>query len=316
MSKCKKVLGIISIVFFTVLTLGLASFDTFAEAKLTGSVTGSGVNMRSGPGKTYNVVAVLQKDNVIKILSVTGEWYKVNTSNNVTGYVSKKYITLKKDVQAPAPQAVASPPSVTGTISVSDLNIRSGPSTSNKVVGKLQKGSSVKVLEKSGDWYKINTSGNVAGWVSSKYVSLAQGDSAKITVSRGGFRTVVSEVSNVIDYAKKYLNVKYVWGGSSPKGFDCSGFVQYVYKQFGISLHRVADGQAAQGTYVKKSDLIPGDLVFFDTNGGHSHINHSGIYIGAGQFIHASSGKGKVTTSDITSGYYAHNYITARRVSK
>src|SRR5690606_255041 len=112
--------------------------------------------------------------------------------------------------------------------------------------------------------------------------------------------------------AKKYLGTKYVWGGESPKGFDCSGFTQYVFKNFKIKLNRVSRDQAKQGTAVSKSNLKPGDLVFFATNGGS--INHVGIYIGSGKFIHAESQREGVTITSMSESFYARSYVKARRV--
>ncbi|HEX3031646.1 MAG TPA: C40 family peptidase, partial [Bacillota bacterium] len=132
------------------------------------------------------------------------------------------------------------------------------------------------------------------------------------TVSRGGSRATATGEA-IVSFAKQFLGVKYVWGGSSPSGFDCSGFVGYVYKNFGYQLNRVSSDQARQGVEVSKGDLKPGDLVFFNTNHG-SRINHSGIYIGGGNFIDASSGQGHVTISPLTSGFYAETYVTARRL--
>ena len=101
-----------------------------------------------------------------------------------------------------------------------------------------------------------------------------------------------------------------MYGGSSPSGFDCSGFTSYVYKQFGVSLNRTAAGQYSNGTAVSKTQLQPGDLVMF----GKSGINHVGIYIGGGQMVHAANPSRGVTTDTINSGYYANNYVGARRV--
>jgi cell wall-associated NlpC family hydrolase len=123
-------------------------------------------------------------------------------------------------------------------------------------------------------------------------------------------------VDSIIDYAKKYMGVKYVWGGTTPKGFDCSGFVKYVYNNFDVSLNRNSAAQAKNGTYIKKGALLPGDLVFFDTNGGKNRINHVGIYIGNGKMIHSSSLYKGVVISTISSGFYSRTYMTARRVLK
>ena len=119
----------------------------------------------------------------------------------------------------------------------------------------------------------------------------------------------------IVNHAKKFLGVRYVWGGSSTKGFDCSGFTKHVFKNFGVTLNRVSASQAKQGTYIKKANLLPGDLVFFDTNGGLNKINHVGIYIGNGRFIHSSSSHSGVVTSSLSDGFYAKTYMTARRVS-
>lgn len=128
-------------------------------------------------------------------------------------------------------------------------------------------------------------------------------------------RTVAaSRGASLIDYAKRFLGVDYVWGGTTPKGFDCSGFVRYVFGRFGITLNRVASDQAKQGTTVKKANLRPGDLVFFDTNGGLNHINHVGLYIGGGRFIQASSGSSGVIISSISGGFYSKAFMTAKRI--
>jgi N-acetylmuramoyl-L-alanine amidase len=101
----------------------------------------------------------------------------------------------------------------------------------------------------------------------------------------------------------------------SPAGFDCSGFTSYVFCAFGIKLERVSTDQAKQGTEISRENLKPGDLVFFDTTGGHGVINHTGIFIGDGKFIHASSGTSYcVIISDLTTGYYTGNFMTARRI--
>jgi N-acetylmuramoyl-L-alanine amidase len=89
-----------------------------------------------------------------------------------------------------------------------------------------------------------------------------------------------------------------------------------VFKKFGVVLDRVSSSQATQGAKVKKTELQPGDLVFFDTNGGHNRINHVGMYIGSGNFIQASSDYSEVVISSLEDGFYANTYMTARRVLK
>ena len=115
----------------------------------------------------------------------------------------------------------------------------------------------------------------------------------------------------IITGAMQYMGVPYVFGGTTPYGFDCSGYVQYVFAQAGISLPRTADVQYEVGTPISTAELIPGDLVFFQTyTYGASHV---GIYVGDGNFIHASSSYG-VTISSLSSAYYSSHYIGSRRI--
>lgn len=114
--------------------------------------------------------------------------------------------------------------------------------------------------------------------------------------------------SSVVAYAKQFLGCKYVYGGTTTSGFDCSGFTQYVYKHFGVNLNRTAAAQYSNGTSV--TNLQAGDLVMF----GKSGINHVGIYIGGNTFIHAANPSRGVTTDTLSSGYYKTNYVGARRI--
>lgn len=118
--------------------------------------------------------------------------------------------------------------------------------------------------------------------------------------------------SGIAGLARQYLGVPYVWGGASPSGFDCSGFVQYVYAQYGIRLPRTADVQASVGYPVSREELQPGDLVFFA--GDYVNISHVGIYVGGGQMIHASSTYG-IAYDSLSRDYRVAHYAGARRVS-
>ena len=115
---------------------------------------------------------------------------------------------------------------------------------------------------------------------------------------------------DVVNYALQFKGSRYVYGGTSPKGFDCSGFTQYVYKHFGVSLNRTAASQTSNGKSVSRSNLQPGDIIMF----GKSGINHVGIYMGGGKIVHAANPSRGVTTDTINSGYYNTNYVCARRI--
>lgn len=227
-----------------------------------------------------------------------------------------------------------------GYVKADGLNIRKEPTTSSEAIHSLSFNSKITITGEVDGWYRINYEGKV-GFVSQKYVSDTK---LPENTSRGGVdRTSANEVNEknvevssaetndvneeqeeeavaetvtgnqVVEYAKKYLGYKYVAGGSSPKGFDCSGFTTYVFKHFGISLNRASKGQIKNGVAVEKSKLQAGDLVIFN-NESNSAIGHVGIYIGSGKFIHAANKKEGVTITELSMSYYSKRYVGARRV--
>jgi cell wall-associated NlpC family hydrolase len=133
--------------------------------------------------------------------------------------------------------------------------------------------------------------------------------SGSISSAGGPTTTAVpaSRYGGVVGVAISYLGVPYRWGGASPSGFDCSGFVEYVFAQVGVSLPHSSYAQYGYGVAVSYSQLQPGDLVFFDG------LGHVGIYIGGGQFVHAPH-TGDVVKISSMSGWYADNYVGARRI--
>lgn len=117
--------------------------------------------------------------------------------------------------------------------------------------------------------------------------------------------------SAIVKSAQKYMGVPYVWGGTTPDGWDCSGYTQYVMKENGISIPRTAAEQYSKGVAVDKANLQIGDMVFFTTyKPGASHV---GFYMGNDKFIHASSAAKEVTINSLSEQYYSEHYIGARR---
>ncbi|TQE91443.1 C40 family peptidase [Ureibacillus terrenus] len=116
----------------------------------------------------------------------------------------------------------------------------------------------------------------------------------------------------LITTAKQYIGVPYLWGGTTAKGFDCSGYVQRVFADLGIELNRTSAAQYTQGVPVSRQNLQIGDLVFFNTSG--SGVSHVGIYIGNNEFINSSSSKG-VSIASLDSSYWNSRYVGARRIA-
>ena len=124
-----------------------------------------------------------------------------------------------------------------------------------------------------------------------------------------------ADADELISNAMGFIGVAYRFGGTSPTGFDCSGFMQYVFrKAFAVSLPRTSAAQASVGTYVSRSELRPGDMVFFRTHG--SRISHVGMYIGNDRFIHAPRTGKRIEITSLSSKYWNARYATARRVKR
>ena len=270
-----------------------------------GTVTASALKLRAEASTTSACLTLLPKGTsvVVEDDSIAG-WYKVN-HEGVTGYLSSEYVSFSISGSAKLGN---------GKVTGNDVNVRSAASTSASRLGSLNKGDVVAVTGIDNGWYKISTKG-VTGYVSSDYMVTCK-DSAG---SRGDGATAVATASSsslgqqVVDYAKQYLGCPYVYGGNGPSSFDCSGYTSYVYRHFGYTLNRTASTQLSNGTSVSKSELQPGDLVFFKYNTSKA-ASHVGIYIGGGQFIHASTNTYTVKIDDLTRGHYANVYVGARRI--
>ena len=214
-------------------------------------------------------------------------------------------------------------------VNTTSINVRKGPGTNYEVVDALVLNNKVNVVAEVDDWYKVEYSDKV-GYIAKRLLS----ENQKETTSRGAdernevnieenvnqeeeqvSNSSLTEGEEVVQFAKKYLGAPYVYGGSGPNSFDCSGFTMFVYKNFGVNLSHGATSQSRVGEYVSKDDLMPGDLVFFKDYQTLEGIAHVGIYIGDGNFIHASSGTGYcVKISTLLSGSYNTRYATARRI--
>jgi cell wall-associated NlpC family hydrolase len=130
------------------------------------------------------------------------------------------------------------------------------------------------------------------------------------------YRISAVDRQKLLNDAKYFKGGRYVWGGTTPEGFDCSGYVQYLYKKHDINLPRTAWQQSKIGQIVEKNNLQKGDLLFFLTDKKRGiPITHVGIYIGNGNFIHAASKKQGIIISPITHGSYAETFVSARRVT-
>ena len=272
-----------------------------------GTVTASALKLRAEASTTSACLTLLPKGTsvVVEDDSIAG-WYNVN-HEGVTGYLSSEYVSFSISGSAKLGN---------GKVTGNDVNVRSAASTSASRLGSLNKGDVVAVTGIDNGWYKISFNGKT-GYVRSDYMTITKEALSSRGTEAAAASAASSKGSEIVAYAKQYLGVKYVYAGASSKGFDCSGYTMYVMKHFGYNLPHTATGQMGYGTSVAKSALQPGDLVFFcdPSRSGGKAASHVGIYIGSNQFIHASSGGGKVQIDSLSKAYYAKYYVGARRLA-
>ena len=214
-------------------------------AGATGVVTGSLVNFRSGPSMDDAILTTLTDGTEMTIVSVTEDWCLVNW-NDQEGYVKADYVSVD-GIPLVDPRGI-----ITGDC----VNVRSTPSTEGSIVTKVYAGNLVDLIALEGDWYTVSCDGQT-GYIRSDFLRVYTG------APGGGLGADIAAT------AQEYLGVRYVYGGASAKGFDCSGFTMYIFSLYGYSLPHSATSQwNSSGTYVAREDLQPGDLVLFC---GHLH---------------------------------------------
>jgi len=183
------------------------------------------------------------------------------------------------------------------------LNVRSQPNMSGAIVAQYPYGTNVSVVGSSDVWYQIRFNSGYA-YVHSDYVQFAPQATP----------TQQSMGQQVVETAKQYIGTPYVYGGSTPAGFDCSGFVKYIYSQFGVNLNRVAADQINNGYAVSRDAMMPGDILCFANAGGTGYIGHVGIYVGDGMFIHSPRTGYTVCIESLATTNYGNRIAGIRRI--
>jgi len=288
-----------------------ASADSLAYGAAT--VGTSSLRLRTGPGTSHSVVTLLDEGDIVVVLErTTKEWYLVNFHGQ-QGYVSVPFL---RDV------LTAENFNAQGKVTGDRVRLRAKPNTTSDTLSTLADGTVVTVIGINNGWYKIRYNSDT-GYVRSDLMKIVAGQKAAIASSKAPSKTPVLSPApdanltlgqQVVEFALEHIGYKYVYGGASPtKGFDCSGFVTYILGSFGVSVTRNASGQYRDnGVHIGKSDLAPGDLVFFSTNG--VSVTHVGIYIGEDEFVHASRSGVGVVISNVDSTYYDGKWFGAKRV--
>ena len=283
--------------FFTVLAFVFVSIPASASSyKIK-----KGDTLSSIAAKNNTTVAKLTKANGLRETSILS----IGKSLTIPGKAPQKPNRAAK---------VTRPTSTVVHTNASSACLRTGPSTTSRKVCVLPSGITLKMLSRNGNWAKVALPNGVCGFVYRPLLATGPGNSQKssTTAAAAPPKAETSCDSSLIQTALACRGTSYRRGGTSRGGFDCSGFTRYVYAKYGVSLPHSSAAQAGKGAAVAKSDLQPGDLVFFQTS--RRGISHVGIYIGGGNVVHAASRGRGVTVDSINSSYYAPRYRGARRV--
>ena len=263
-----------------------------SNAFVDGTKTGSSYYLRPTAGASRQEAMVM----FLRAYKDVRQWYYVNiTTASVEINESDLNVTVTET-------------SKTMYVSTDTLNVRDSWLSTSTKVGTLTRNQSVTVTGScSNGWYRIKFEGHTA-YVSGKYLS----DEAGASSSSGSTSSGSGTATDIANFAMSFVGYSYVWGGMSPStGFDCSGLMYYVLTQYGYSMKRVANDQMTQGTAISRDNLQVGDLVFF---GYGSYANHVGMYIGNGNFVHASTPSTGVRVNSLNETYYNTRYIGARRI--
>lgn len=260
-------------------------YDNYMKAKVT-PTTASAVRIRKGPSTSSEIVGELQSGSTVLLLWNEKDFVKVIYGDSYQeGYMIASALTMSYE-----------------WVAKSEVEQKRA-----EIKKKAEEEAARKKAEEA-------AKKKAAEDAKKKAEAAAQKKAAKSTSKAPAAVSnapASSKGQAIVNEAKKYLGIKYVYGGSTPKGFDCSGLVKYVFAKNGISVSRTSAAQSKQGVTVSKSNLQPGDLLFFAKNG---RVHHVGIYAGNGQMIHAPHTGARVRYDSINTAYRQREFYCAKRM--
>ena len=309
------------------------------------------LNLRDGPGTNYAGIIKIDSGAQMSLIEQYQDWIHVALADNRDGWVKTEFLNMADGVMPRVPVANAIPdpnPAMVGTINDSGVSLRKGPGSAYAKVGSAGTGAQVSLLAQYKDWFKVQTSNGTTAWIFSDLLNVpsmalrrvpttndipalqvaqpAQVARASKSPSTSGRSAGIAPGTNDnaaravrasgAGFAVQFVGYRYRYGGSSPSGFDCSGFTSYVYNRMGIHLPHSAAAQFSSGYGARIGDmnnLAPGDLVFFAGTAGERGISHVALYIGGGRIVHAMTPRLGVQVSNVWESYWTSHYVGSIR---
>lgn len=265
--------------------------QTFGYTNLGLAVVEGNLNIRKEADASSDIVGKMTNYAACEILGEKNGFYQIK-SGNAEGFVSKDYIITGQEAIIIAQKEARN----IATVTTNSLRVRSAATTDSKILANVNKGEELVVVEELDGWLKVEVDNNT-GYVSKDYVTTAVKLKTGYTMKELTYGSGVSDVRvDLVNYALKFVGNRYVWGGTSlTKGVDCSGFTMKVFQKYGISLPHYSGSQPSYGKKITRSQLQPGDLIFYASSG---RIDHVAIYIGNGKIVHAANARDGIKISN------------------
>jgi cell wall-associated NlpC family hydrolase len=306
------------------------------------TVAEDGLSLRDGPGTNYIAMSKLQAGAKLDLLERYQDWFHVGIPGGADGWVKSDFLTIDAGItdRLLAAETVPDPnPALVGLIAENLVNLRKGPDSKYAKIGGINAGIKVDLIGKYKDWFQVKLSDGTKAWIFNDLLNVTERVVRRLPVSKDfpalpvvararsgtsapGASANLANIpasGDVANYAKQFVGSRYIYGGSTPRGFDCSGLTSYVYDKFGVNLPHNAAAQFSTryGASVGSMDnLKPGDLVFFKGTGGHRGISHVALYIGGGRVVHAMTPRYGVQVSNVYENYWVSHYYGAIRPNR
>lgn len=314
-----------------------------------GTVAEEGLQLRDGPGTNYVPMSKLSANSQLDLLEVYQDWYHVGVPGGADGWVRSDFMNVDPSVAKRLLVAETIPdanPAMVGVVNDNKVNLRKGPDSKYDRVTTLNSGERLDIIGKYEDWFKVRLGNGSNAWVFSDFFNVTErvlrrvqitkdfpalpqpaavvarstksttASSSSRTTSAGNAAASIPASGDVAGFAAQFVGSRYVWGGASPRGFDCSGLTMYVYSKFGVSLPHSAAAQYRSGARVSWDNLAAGDLVFFAGTGGGKGITHVALYLGGGRIVHAMTPRYGVQVSNINESYWVNHFYGASRIRR